>query len=117
MGKHTPTPWRFEKQDEATHIILRDIESPLLLARIPGNGEACRANAEFIVCAVNCHDELLAACELGADWTPGGAIRSAAYELKAFGGSFDSLCELLHAKADAEEAAITNAKVKGDSDE
>ena len=59
-------------------------------------------------------DELLAACELGKDWTPSGAVRCAAHELGAFGGSFDALRKLLYEKADAEEAAI--ARTKGDDD-
>jgi len=62
MSEHTPGKWRVKKQDEATHAILCDTEpglTPLLPARIPGNGDACIANAQLMAAS----PKLLAACK------------------------------------------------------
>ena len=67
--KHTPTPWKLYKDKNGA----RFIQNPKELCTIcwvgnewtPGDWEA-QANAQFIVKAVNCHDELfdvLVACK------------------------------------------------------
>lgn len=62
---HTPTPWEFkEKDDEGRFVIIgeRDgLDVTFVADTIGGLGDAEKANAAFIVKAVNCHDELLAA--------------------------------------------------------
>jgi len=114
MSEHTPGPWEANKSLRTSinagpkHIAMvnfwhSDDERDV-------SGEEHEANARLITAA----PELLAACELGKDWTPSGAVRCAAHELGAFGGSFDALRKLLYEKADAEEAAI--ARTKGDDD-
>lgn len=67
MSKHTPTPWKVVTGLYGTTSIWADGEE---MAICPINYDGARrppeestANAEFIVRAVNCHDELLAALE------------------------------------------------------
>lgn len=54
--KHTPTPWKIEVVEGLS------IYGPegLLLADLKGNHQT-KANAAFIVKAVNCHEEMLTA--------------------------------------------------------
>ncbi len=80
MSKHTPTPWKAVPQHNASSyghlgiIIEGDTEHPISQAignvyvcdvipvlKYSSNYEA-EANAEFIVRAVNNHEQLLAAC-------------------------------------------------------
>lgn len=72
----TPIPWRvsvnpFGKTDDDSvdniFILDPDGSAVAIIAKHPvwNHLEQRRMdNAEFIVCAVNCHDDLLAACEL-----------------------------------------------------
>ncbi len=63
--KHTPIPWTCDYDDQDhTGIGIADDEMMIaLVAPKGGPDELDKANAEFIVKAVNCHDELVAACE------------------------------------------------------
>jgi hypothetical protein len=74
--KHTPLPWSYDKHDKDSsyhgNVIghypngnIRTITTNLKY----GTAEENDANAEFIIRAVNCHDELLAACdEVLSEW-------------------------------------------------
>lgn len=68
MSGHTPTPWHIVPPDEPYADITiagaRDI-ARLWLDDAPVHDFNCQqsSNAEFIVRAVNAHDDLLAACE------------------------------------------------------
>lgn len=56
--KHTPTPWHFRKSEYA-RIVVGATHS--IGSRNTDNlAFCCEANADLIVRAVNCHDELLA---------------------------------------------------------
>ena len=70
MSKHTPIPW----ETNYTGNIWGDIDNPEhdgdfpLLARVElweasPHDEEAKANAVFICKAVNCHDELIEACQ------------------------------------------------------
>lgn len=65
-AKHTPTPWRvrdngkayfFDIVSETDEEVVRQFEEPCS----GEGGIPLRADAEFIVRACNCHDDLLAA--------------------------------------------------------
>ena len=67
-GRHTPTPWRYGKK---SLYFAEGIFGPKQNGRDAnwiadtdcGNDKEREANAQFIVTAVNCHDEMLAALE------------------------------------------------------
>lgn len=73
-AKHTPTPWRLSryighepKEDWPGRIIGNNgqdvFAGPFSFRALTGKtAKEAEANAEFIVRAVNCHEELLAAC-------------------------------------------------------
>ena len=68
MSKHTPTPWVAEKSPYPTKSLCWAIRGPQghYVASIRGDQEMSHfkvedANAEYIVLAVNHHDELVAA--------------------------------------------------------
>jgi hypothetical protein len=63
-AEHTPTPWRADESEPAGQVILSST-----VAFGPGQKQLCNVghltcaanDAEFIVRAVNCHDDLVAA--------------------------------------------------------
>lgn len=58
MGKHTPGPWT------ANGDMVNTKKDCLYVAKCAGDtDEQAEANAEFIVRACNCHDELVEACK------------------------------------------------------
>ncbi len=66
--KHTPTPWFIERINKQApsivHIVSRKggtISDEVASVYCADAGSEQEANAKFIVKAVNCHDELLAA--------------------------------------------------------
>jgi hypothetical protein len=76
MSEHTPTPWRADMGEFPPQMKLE----PYLRSYVGPDGETirvkgfalsggnvemdeARANSEFIVKAVNCHDDLVAACK------------------------------------------------------
>lgn len=62
--KHTPTPWRTVAGYGGINVIGANEYGVALVHQLVGlNAPQTEANAEFIVRAVNCHDELLAACK------------------------------------------------------
>lgn len=75
MSEHTLLPWHnygpiiHHKGQHIAHVVAdkRNADGEM------GSDEQ-RANAEFIVRACNCHDELVAACKLAFDNTPGDTM-------------------------------------------
>lgn len=76
---HTLLPWELVPQNGAGPIIARKVETGnqmtptriRLVAQVFERGNSLkedRANAEFIIRAVNCHQELLEACKLVIEW-------------------------------------------------
>lgn len=72
--KHTPLPWRLYEGDDYISVGTTDPSDPLILDTIgqrsndPDRPEDEQvANAEFIVRAVNSHDDLLAVCRAVLD--------------------------------------------------
>ena len=71
---HTPTPWKAvesstngEPDGGTLWLVTEDDETVANLSRIGAKAfEVQRANAAFIVKAVNCHEEFLAALKLSA---------------------------------------------------
>ena len=63
-AKHTPIPWRIERQSNGLHAVCADLakrhggSTPFSLAT-----DIRVANAEFIVRACNSHADLLEACK------------------------------------------------------
>ncbi len=87
---HTPTPW---KKVDVWSIIATQIKGKPLVATAGCDTQVEKderiANAEFIVLACNCHDELLEACK-------------AAYERgnsdgMSYGALSDEICDKLEA--------------------
>jgi hypothetical protein len=69
-AKHTPTPWRLYREPvgrRCLYVVAGSDATPFLgeVIATPTTCPDYEANAEFIVCAVNCHADLLAACEAG----------------------------------------------------
>ena len=72
MAKHSPTPWDYDPEsdfhNDPSGIVYVDIsagdvpDSESRFARID-KGKTAKADAAFIVRAVNAHDALVAACE------------------------------------------------------
>ncbi len=73
MNEHTPTPWEIRRGESpmGEFFVLsstgRGPGRSRILATVDGNvatldGLGAKANAEFIVRAVNCHDDLVQAC-------------------------------------------------------
>lgn len=60
-AKHAPLPWTFDELPEWGEIY--DANGGLI-ATVNETAEEIKADAEFIVRAVNCHDELLEALQL-----------------------------------------------------
>lgn len=57
--QHTPTPWRLDKENPD---LVRDEKDGFLVTKVTGaNDLESHANAEFIVRAVNSHEEMLIA--------------------------------------------------------
>lgn len=64
---HTPTPWKLhEGQDYISFWAKEDTED--VLGEIQCSPEFVRANADFIVCAVNAHEDFVAFAKLIASW-------------------------------------------------
>lgn len=62
--KHTPTPWQVtEPADKMRGVTIRAVYPSKPIAEMWWNGDDPEANAEFIVMAVNVHDELVAVVE------------------------------------------------------
>jgi hypothetical protein len=62
--KHTETPWYVGNYKDGRYPIIPDCRNPIPILNTAFNGlpqETDRANAAFIVRAVNCHEELVAA--------------------------------------------------------
>jgi hypothetical protein len=65
--KHTPTPWRVRKWNNATvkdgfETVLTDCRgSGMFTANTKGQDAKTEANVAFAIKAVNCHDELVEA--------------------------------------------------------
>lgn len=81
--QHTPVPWAVDENVGAkSELGIVADKAPCVIAH--GMSEkfwpdVARANADFIVCAVNCHDDLLKACKrcladvrFGAIWDSDG---------------------------------------------
>jgi len=76
MGQHTPIPWTVERIHEvyaAGTFICRPYARKDSIGAM--DQSECVANARFIARAVNCHDELIAACKaaeafIGGDGDP-----------------------------------------------
>ena len=65
MSKHTELPWRVSESKREPNLVKIGTGDGgwLGLAHVFGDSdEEAEANAEFIVRAVNCHDDLLEAC-------------------------------------------------------
>ncbi len=56
---HSPLPWRF--QDDDFPVSLLDRDGRFVVWEMNGSGEQRNVDAAFIVKAVNCHEELVAA--------------------------------------------------------
>lgn len=98
MSKHTPTPWQLARPDvERCRVVIETVERGVDLPD-QGNPIAVaywgtpieEANAELIVRAVNCHEELLA------------AIKKAERELRQLQSPRSALTTLREALAKAE---------------
>lgn len=64
-ASHTPTPWTLMPGDSAPRITIDGDKEWPIVPVISGPSKAhARANAAFIVKAVNCHEELLEALKL-----------------------------------------------------
>lgn len=70
-ARHTPTPWHLAKAGQAfktdqcsvaTFEVVSEASASWIAEVLHTKGGEGRANAELILRAVNCHDELLAAC-------------------------------------------------------
>ena len=64
MAEHTPGPWHvMEPKFETRAVIIKAGYQPV--ARVSGDKDnpETQANAHHIVCCVNSHDDLVAACE------------------------------------------------------
>ena len=61
---HTPTPWGYTYDGSSEWSIgpAADPQSNPVMSIWSRNDDRARANAAFIVRAVNCHDELIDAC-------------------------------------------------------
>ena len=76
--KHTPIPWRLAEQGlgQNAGIFPANATGPCIADCNYGNPAETLANAQFIVCACNVHDDLLAALEyvslMLGDFTPDG---------------------------------------------
>jgi hypothetical protein len=111
--KHTPTPYIYERDDDffndSNGTAYIDINGPVdsktsRFARIDA-GPTAKDDAEFIVRACNCHDELLAAARF--------AVNLADHYCCDFGEQFapKSTCECnYHAAYRAARAAIAKAE-------
>ena len=60
--EHTPIPWIVKPDMGNLDIVSGDVVVAEITA-LMGVDEGDHANADFIVKAVNCHDELVAACK------------------------------------------------------
>jgi len=62
ISQHTPTPWKVNR-DEIDYVEIITNENPFFtVAKVTGGDmREARANAAFIVKAVNCHEELIKA--------------------------------------------------------
>lgn len=73
---HTPTPWRIE--GDTLHIVAGHGDSAVRVLTVDGSTEEFkvdRANAAFIVAAVNCHEELLKIAKTWHGSHPEGSIK------------------------------------------
>lgn len=62
--KHTPTPWKIKNlthNDLPVYAVMNS--QGQLIAEVPAMDEIDKANAAFIVRAVNCHEDLFKACK------------------------------------------------------
>lgn len=74
MTQHSPTPWTLDGEhifdDILAHVATVDFsddDEPTITGRGTLPAGTGRNNADFIVRAVNCHDDLLAACRAAFD--------------------------------------------------
>ena len=96
MSEHTPVPWTLRRLPSA--IIAIEWDTRILATVLPGADlEEAQANADLIVQAVNCHEELLEACKKMLLW---------------YGGMADDaeVSDGARHAADAAKAAIAKAK-------
>ena len=66
-SEHTPTPWRVGDAGNTVFGPKTDKPAPQIIADLMGCGENRKANAAFIVRAVNSHDLLVNALEAVLD--------------------------------------------------
>ena len=107
-AKHTPLPWHFYNHMAGEYQEIFGPHGPHHDDRLPIIG---KANAEFIVRACNCYDDLLVACKALAEIFPEtdmSEMDAADFKDRA-GETFDCA---QHAKA-----AIAKAKGNGFSDD
>lgn len=93
MSKHTKTPWRYVKQDNiivSESKLVADVNEGVspLTAIVPSSWDCSEeernANAEFIVCACNSHEDLLDACKaIVRRWDSGIDALTEAVEIAA----------------------------------
>lgn len=109
MTQHTPTPWIFYgEEDGDTGVITCEVLGPTegVVAYVNdpslGDDDVMIANAEFIVTAVNSHEELLEALEQAAL-----ELEEAANVLT---NSLPSLASIYRVAAESKRAAIKSAR-------
>lgn len=77
MSKHTPTPWRdYGLAGIKSEAHCSMTTTPLVRCY----GKHKEANAAFIVKAVNCHDELIAACQQALEALEDPELETGAYQ-------------------------------------
>lgn len=60
---HTPTPWK-----GLGNAIIADNKHETLIAEVFDENEAWKANKDYILRAVNSHEELLEACKIALEY-------------------------------------------------
>lgn len=98
---HTPGPWTWQHDGEVIDIV----SEQQTVAMLDDNGCETEANAEFIVRACNCHEELLEACKELANNVSGWDES----ELRQTGGNTNTNCLL----ASFTKALAAIAKAEG----
>ncbi len=71
INNHTPAPWLVEKDADFPGQLAVKSSGTRILAVVDNSDEIDRANAWFIIRAVNSHDLLLQACKEAAGCIPG----------------------------------------------
>lgn len=111
-SQHTPTPWRVGGLDDDLWIYGRGRNATAICDLIPRDADSLtledKANAEFIVRAVNTHDALIVAAKKAILWFAEnetlGVTRELIAALKLTQGSApeqgaDSICQTLDGQA------------------